>query len=480
MKFGKLVQKTSCIVLTNRYLSIASSRGMLMNRRDSLRAGGLSLMAMAATAGKISAAVIPKKVIVIGAGVSGLAAAKTLVSRGHSVIVLEGRNRIGGRIATSAKWADAPVDHGASWIHGQTGNPITAIAKQVGAPLVTTNENSMIVYNTDGKVLDATSSKKLESLRSTIARSVTKAQNSLRSDIPLQSAIEAGTGWASRPLQDQIWMRYLINSDYEQEYGGSATSLSALWFDQDSDFSGRDLLFTKGYRSVTDFLAQGLSIQLNQIVTRVRIQGAQVIVDTKTGSFTADKVVVTLPLGVLKSGAIQFSPALPQAKVNAINSLRMGILNKCFLRFNSVFWAQNYDWIGTIPTLNGRWAEWCSLSRQTGKPIIVGFNAADYGAQLEFSNDATIVQEAMATLRKVYGNSIPNPVDYQITRWATDSFSSGSYSYIPVGAKGSMMDDLAANVSQTIYFAGEATNRKYPATVHGAYLSGVRAGTELV
>ena len=451
-----------------------------MNRRSFLTSTAVPLLAMANKNPEAKAAVISRRVIVIGAGISGLAAANTLIARGHSVVLLEGRSRIGGRIATSSLWGDAPVDLGASWIHGPTGNPITPIAKLAGAPLVTTLSDSQIVYDTAGKPLDAAGSTKLESLRTLIEKAITSGQNTLSTDAPLQSVIEARTAWASRTAAEQASMRYLINSDYEQEYGGASSSLSALWFDQDSDFSGKDLFFTKGYRSVTDYLAKGLSIQLGQVVTKVRVQSGQVYVDTKTGTFTGDRVVVTLPLGVLKSGSIQFSPALPTAKLTAINSLRMGLLNKCFLRFNKVFWAEKYDWLGYIPTLNGRWAEWCSLSRQTGQPMLVGFNAADFGGQIEFWTDAMIVQDAMVTLRKIYGPSVPDPVGYQITRWGSDPFSYGSYSYIPVGAKGKMYDDLAANVGKMIYFAGEATNRKYPATVHGAYLSGVRAGTELV
>ena len=113
-------------------------------------------------------------------------------------------------------------------------------------------------------------------------------------------------------------------------------------------------------------------------------------------------------------------------------------------------------------------------------PTVWMLGSSDYGAQLEFSNDATIVQEAMATLRKVYGNSIPNPVDYQITRWASDVFARGSYSYNALGSTPAMRDELARALNNQLFFAGEATARDYFGTAHGAYLSGLRAATELL
>jgi monoamine oxidase len=86
----------------------------------------------------------------------------------------------------------------------------------------------------------------------------------------------------------------------------------------------------------------------------------------------------------------------------------------------------------------------------------------------------------MATLRRIYGSAIPEPVGYQISRWASDPFALGSYSYLPIGATPKMRDSLAASVNRTLFFAGEATHRQYPATVHGAYLSGLRAAQEVI
>ena len=449
-----------------------------MNRRRFLATTGFTLPGVMG-GNQITKAATSKRVIVIGAGMSGIAAAKTLVANGHNVVVLEGRTRIGGRIATSSFWTDTPVDLGASWIHGPKGNPLTPIATACKAPTVTTLSNSQIVYDTAGKPLTSSSAKALETLRRNIGNAISKAQNSLRTDISLQSAIETGVGWSKKTPDDQARMRYLINSDYEQDYCGSSNSLSAMWFDDDSEFSGEDLLMVKGYKPLTDYLSQGLNIQLGQNVKRIRVVGGLVYVDTDTTTYVADKVVVTLPLGVLKSGSIIFQPGLPVAKQTAINKLGMGILNKCILRFPSVFWAQQYDWLGYIPALNGQWAEWISLSRQLNQPILVGFNAADFGRQIESWTDAQIINSAMTTLRLIYGSKIPNPVGYQITRWGSDPFTLGSYSFLQVGSTPKMRDDLAANINQTIFFAGEATNRLYPGTVHGAYLSGLKAAQDI-
>jgi len=113
-------------------------------------------------------------------------------------------------------------------------------------------------------------------------------------------------------------------------------------------------------------------------------------------------------------------------------------------------------------------------------PILLGFNAADRGRAIEAWSDEQIVASAMQTLRTIYGVSIPEPIDYQITRWATDPFSLGSYSYNPVGAVPRMRRELAAPLGKSVFFAGEASNEDYFGTAHGAYLSGLRAAKEIL
>jgi monoamine oxidase len=234
-----------------------------------------------------------------------------------------------------------------------------------------------------------------------------------------------------------------------------------------------------GYQTLTTHLAKGLDILTGTTVTEVAWNLGGVSVTTNHGVIQADRVVITLPLGVLKANKVRFNPGLPAAKQKAIQVLGMGLLNKCFLRFPKVFWAADRDWLQSIGPVPGLWAEWVSYARPLGIPILVGFNAADVGREVETWSDRKTVDSAMVTLRRIYGSGIPDPVGYQITRWAADPFSLGSYSFNALGSRPGMRDDLAKSIDNRVFFAGEATDRNYFGTVHGAYLSGLRVAGEI-
>jgi len=214
-------------------------------------------------------------------------------------------------------------------------------------------------------------------------------------------------------------------------------------------------------------------------VQRIAWDDTGVRVDVGGQTLRADRVIVSVPLGVLKAGAIEFTPRLPSAKRHAIEALRMGVLNKCFLRFPRAFWPTDVDWIERVPERRGEWTEWVSFARPTGKPVLLGFNAADVGRRIESSSDRQIMAAAMRALRGIYGDDIPEPTGQQITRWASDPYTLGSYSFNAVGADPKVREDLAASIDGRVYFAGEATSRKHFATTHGAYLSGLRAAREV-
>lgn len=120
-----------------------------------------------------------------------------------------------------------------------------------------------------------------------------------------------------------------------------------------------------------------------------------------------------------------------------------------------------------------------SFTRALNQPVLLGFNAADEARRMESWTDEKIVASALATLRRIFGRATPDPVDYQVTRWAADPFAAGSYSFNALGATPQMRDDLAASINGKLFFAGEATSRRHFGSAHGAYLSGLRAAREI-
>ncbi|MGW6391627.1 flavin monoamine oxidase family protein [Streptomyces sp. NPDC055103] len=450
-------------------------------------AAALGAMGVGTAAGAVPAGVAPaaasaarRDVIVIGAGISGLSAARYLADRGEDVLVLEARDRIGGRIWTSGRWSDSPADMGASWIHGVTGNPITTLASQAKARTVPSSNDSTTYYLPSGAPATASQVRALDNWAARAANALASYQDTQDTDASLRSVVHKAVGWSSLPDSDKALLGYGLN-DYEHEYSGGVDQMSALNFDSGADLKGGDVVFPRGYRQITDHLASGLAIQTGQIVKRVDWNAAGVSVTTDKGTFSADHVVVTLPLGVLQSGAVAFGPGLPATKRTAIGKLGMGVLNKCYLRFPRTFWP-NTDWLGYVPpvTRYGQWAQWVNVTRANGQPVLLGFNAGGFGRSVEGWSDGQIVDSAMATLRTMFGSAVPAPADYQVTRWASDPYALGSYSYNGIGSTPAMRDQLAAAVGGRVHFAGEATSRTSFATTHGAYQSGLRAAKEVL
>lgn len=423
-----------------------------------------------------------KSVIVIGAGMAGLAAARQLRDAGRAVIVVEARDRLGGRLFTSNRWADAPLDVGATWIHGDgPGNPVSDLARRAGARLATTSFGRDQAYDSDGRRLDAKGAARMSELLSGIRKAIGDYQRSDR-DSSLREVIYHGLAYGDRSADDQRRIDHLINTSYEHEYSGDAGSLSALWFDSDSRYEGSESLFLDGYKVLVDYLAKGLDVRLEHVVSAISYGAHGVTVSTNKGDITGELAVVTLPLGVLQSKQVRFDPPLPANKSDAIAGLGMGVLNKCLLRFPTAFWDTQADWINYIPSRanHGHWAEWVSLARPTGQAILLGFNAASFGLEIEAWSDRDIVADAMATLRTLFGNDIPAPTDWQISRWGSDPYARGAYSFNKLGSTPGMRDDLASKVDGVLYFAGEATDSRYFQSVHGAYLSGQRAAGEVL
>ncbi len=412
-------------------------------------------------------------VVIVGAGIAGLAAAQRLQAAGQQVCILEARDRLGGRIWTVSDFT-VPVDLGAGWIHGVQGNPIQRLAVAAGLPTQVTDYNNLILYDTDGRSLSAAATEDLYAEGDRLLEQVMAQPSGSRDS--LQAIITQVHPQALPPSLD-----FYLNTTIEHERAADVQELSHQHLDSDETFDGEDVLFPQGYDGIIRYLSQSptpLTVYRNQPVQRIDYSNPTVItLETNQQLYRARAVIVTVPLGVLKRGRIVFEPALPRITQQAIDRLGIGILNKVVLEFPTVFW-EDVEILNYISTSKGEWCEWLNLHAYTGQPLLVAFNAATVGRRLETWSDTQVITAAMATLRRLYGTKIPDPTKFAITRWGQDPFSYGAYSFIPPLASLQDYRTLAQPIEGRLLFAGEATHDRYPATVHGAYLSGDRAARE--
>lgn len=459
-------------------MDIASCRHRAVFTRRSLLKGAAAVALPTIVRAPVGAA--SRRVIVVGAGISGIAAARDLEGYGFDVTVLEARSRIGGRIQTDRSWG-VPLDLGASWIHGASdANPIWQLRNQYSYQTSITDWEDITIYDVDGDLVTDNQYSASAARYRSIYRKARRWADRQDEDVSLQDGFDAVLRTRNLPSEEQRALEFNINYEIEQDYGGSIDELSAWWFDQDSWLGGRDDAYMQdGYGRLVTTLADDLDVQLNTKVTSVAADSSGVTVRTDNDTFDAAYAVITLPLGVLKAGDVSFSPRLPRQKSAAIDLLGVGTLNKLYLLFRERFWDDTTGFAYRSDT-RGEWALWLDLEQLVDAPILAAYNAADFGAALERRSDQQTLDGAMAVLRTIYGRSVPAPQSAIITRWNADPYALGSYSHIPVGASGKHYRALSLPSAERLFWAGEATNRRYPQTVAGAYLSGQRAARQIM
>lgn len=425
-----------------------------------------------------------RSVIVLGAGLAGLAAADSLRQAGLQVTVLEARDRIGGRIWTSRLWPDMPMDLGASWVHGVQGNPVTELADLAGLRRIATRYGSALWLDARGRAFApgpqlAEAEAALDGIRAEI--------DDADSDLSLAQAVRGSQSWAQRGGDGRQLLRKWINTFVEHEYAADWEQISAWYFDEDDDdLPGGDVLFPDGFDQILHPLAEGLEIVTGAEVRRIapdaqgNRQGAAVeLADGRR--LRADHIVCTLPLAVLQSGRVEFTEPLARSRQRAIGTLRAGLLNKCCLRFDRVAWPVQADWLQWLGPRPGLWGEWVDLAHVAGLPVLMGFNAGAEAAEIERLDDRATLASAHEALKAMFGAGFPAPVAGQVTRWGQDPHALASYSFNAVGTRPGTRRKLAgADWDGALVFAGEAASSRWFGSAHGAIRSGRKAARRIL
>ncbi|KAG9136614.1 hypothetical protein Leryth_020279 [Lithospermum erythrorhizon] len=435
-----------------------------------------------------------QRVIVVGAGLAGLAAARQLMSFGFKVTVLEGRKRAGGRVYTkkmegSSKTAAA--DLGGSILTGTLGNPLGILARQLSCTLHKIRDKCPL-YRPDGKPVDLDLDQKVEHAFNRLLDKASKLRElmgEVSQDVSLGAALETfpevyGDAVTEEELNLFNW--HLANLEYAN--AGLVSKLSLAFWDQDDpyDMGGDHCFLAGGNGKLVQALAESVNILYEKTVQTIRYGADGVQVDVGGQVYEGDMALCTVPLGVLKSGSIKFMPELPQRKLDAIKRLGFGLLNKVAMLFPRIFWGTDLDTFGHLcddPNRRGEFFLFYSYATVAGGPLLLALVAGEAALKFETMPPTDAVAYVLQILKGIYepqGIEVPEPIQTVCTRWGSDTFSFGSYSNVAVGASGDDYDILAESVGDgRLFFAGEATNRRYPATMHGAFLSGLREAANM-
>jgi monoamine oxidase len=396
-------------------------------------------------------------IAVIGAGAAGIGAARRLTERGSiSVLVLEARKRVGGRVHTIAP-GGFPLDRGAEWLHSADRNPLSPLAQTLGFSVHRRPPEWTTRLRRSGETAQAEVD--WIATREAQARARRKAAGA-PVDHPLSSVLVPGCRWNE-----------LLDASSTWGNGAELDRVSVKDWVRYED-SGVNWRLREGYGRLFEALAEDLPVVLEAPVSCIDHSGRKIRVETTRGTVMAARVIVTVPTSILAMELLRFDPPLPE-KVAAAAGLPLGVDDKLFISLSSSLPGIEHDTFHVGSTVSRETMSY--QVRPLKRPAIYCFFGGRFAAALEREGEGAMFSFAAGELARLFGSDIRrHVVPLSSTAWLQDPWARGSYSY----ARPGHADDravLAEPVDDRLFFAGEATCPNFFSTAHGAYISGIVA-----
>ena len=434
----------------------------MLNRRQLLQGLGAGALLGGMRVAWSAAATAPE-VLVIGAGGAGLAAAKELMKSGVSALVLEARDRIGGRAFTDTSLG-VPWDRGCSWLHSSNINPWVEYARRNDFQVVP-DQSPRYVYEGSRRMSEAETA----GYRAVTERMAREIDDAARRGLD----IPAAQSFTQATLADPWYpMAETSLTGWEGIEPANFSALDSARYIEDGD----DLMIPRGYGTLLTHYAKDVEVRLNAPVSRVRWNAAGVSAETRSGSVVARVAIVALPSTVVADGAVIFAPNLPVEVLQAHHDLPLGLLDQIALKFKrNVFPSERTEFL-QLRRADGRSLRF--MTRHSDSNVGVAFASGRYARELEGAGEAGAIEQALSELASMLGGEVRKHFDRgAATAWAADPWARGSYSHCLPGRFGARAV-LTRSVGGRLVFAGEHTEQTAYGTLHGAYLSGVRAAAE--
>ena len=397
--------------------------------------------------------------VIVGAGAAGLAAAKEAQKLGLTFTLLEASHRIGGRAYTEEFAPGVPFDLGCHWMHSASLNPFVAIAEREGFHFERDNEWHSSVFER-GTWLSKDKLAELEAAEEAMEDAIEAAVEDGK-DVAVADYVDLDSPWAP-------YIAYWFSLGTSRDIDQTSIVDNVAYNDTEENWPLRE-----GFGALVATWAADVPVTLNAPVARISWDITGVTVESTKGTVRARRVLVTVSTNVLASGAITFSPSLPNWKQDAIAALPLGVHNRIGIMLNDDPFGPDVDDNATI-MLEGDDVPMAIELRPFGHPYVSGVTGGRFGSWLERSGQQASVDYVSERLIKAFGSDIATSLSDRVivTAWEGDPWTLGSYSGATPG-NGHMRAELAKPVDNTVFFAGEATHTSFFATCHGAYLSGI-------